>query len=197
MESITEWFSALDPMLRIFWGIAIFSSVIFFIQTVLSFMGIGDSDVDASVDSDVSGDASDDAGAIHLLSFRNIIYFLFGMGWAGVSLWHTITNRTILVIVSLLVGCLFVAIFIAIFRGMMKLQHNGAFDIDDALGKTVDVYLRIPPQRQGQGKVQVSFNGSIQELDAQTDSETMIPSGAKVQVVEVLHKKILVVEPLG
>ena len=192
-----DWFNLLDPTLRIFWGIAIFSSVIFVIQTVLSFMGMGDHDLDSGVDADAGADASDDAGAVHLLSFRNIIYFLFGMGWAGVSLWHTIENRILLVVVSLLVGCLFVAIFIAIFRAMMKLQHNGAFDINDAVGKTVDVYLRIPPQRQGQGKVQVSFNGSVQELDAQTDSETMIPSGAKVQVVEVLNKKILIVQPLG
>lgn len=194
MQALTDWYSTLDPTLRFFWGIAIFSSVVFVIQTVLSFLGMGDHDVDVSTDADVVGDATDDAGAMHLLSFRNIIYFLFGMGWAGVSLWHTIENRLLLVMVSLLVGCAFVAIFFVIFRGMMKLQHNGAFDIRDAVGKTVDVYLRIPAQRQGQGKVQVSFNGSVQELDAQTDSTTPIPSGSKVRVTEVLNNRVLLVE---
>ena len=48
--------------------------------------------------------------------------------------------------------------------------------IRDAVGKTVDVYLRIPANRKGQGKVQVSFHGSIQELHAQTDSDVPLPS---------------------
>lgn len=194
MQALSEWFNALEPTLRFFWGIAIFATVVFVIQTLLSFMGMGDHDVDVPSEADAATDATDDAGAMHLLSFRNIIYFLFGMGWAGVSLWHTIDSRPLLVFVTLLVGCAFVAIFLAIFRGMMRLQHNGAFDIRDAVGKTVDVYLRIPPQRRGQGKVQVSFNGSIQELDAQTDSPTPIASGSKVRVTEVLNNRVLLVE---
>lgn len=199
MNTLTAWYGSLDPTLRIFWGIAIFSSVIFLIQTILSLLGIGDHDVDGGADVDVSsdGDATDDADAMHLLSFRNIIYFLLGLGWTGVSLWHTIENRILLTAVGILVGCLFVATFITIFRQMMKLQHNGAFDINDAVGKTVDVYLRIPASRQGQGKVQVSFNGSIQELDAQTDHPERIPSGTKVQVLEVLNNRVLLVGPLG
>lgn len=76
---------------------------------------------------------------------------------------------------------------------MMKLQHNGAFDINDAVGKVCDVYLRIPAEGKGMGKVQVSFNGSIQELDARTDGE-MLPSGSKVRVLRVIDRKVLEVE---
>lgn len=191
-----DWYNNLPPTLRVYWGIAIFASVIFIIQTILSFIGIGDGDADAGVDVDTDAtDATDDAGAMHLLSFRNIVYFLFGLGWAGVSLWNTITSPILLAVVAILVGCLFVAIFLFIFRQMMKLQHNGAFDINDAVGKTVDVYLRIPASGQGLGKVQVSFNGSIQELDARTDAPTLIPSGSKVRVLEVENRSILLVEP--
>ena len=77
---------------------------------------------------------------------------------------------------------------------MMKLQSNGAFDINDAVGRVCDVYLRIPAGNQGMGKVQISFGGSVQELDARTAGE-MIPSGAKVRVVRVIDKKVLEVEP--
>lgn len=195
MHALSEWFVALDPTLRFYWGLAIFSTFIFVAQTVLSFLGMGDHDFDAPSDADVGSDATDDAGAMHLLSFRNVIYFLFGMSWAGVSLWHTIGNLAVLILVTLLVGCAFVAIFMVIFRSMLKLQHNGAFDIRDAVGKTVDVYLRIPANRKGQGKVQVSFHGSIQELDAQTDSDVPLPSGSKVRVKEVLDGRVLLVEP--
>lgn len=77
----------------------------------------------------------------------------------------------------------------------MKLESNGAFDINTAIGKTCDVYLRIPANRAGTGKVQISFSGSVQELDAVTDGE-MIPSGSKVTVVEILNNKILRVEKI-
>ena len=188
-----DWYNSLEPALKVYWGIAIFASVIFVIQTVMSFVGISDVDTDVDVDANVDG--LDDAGAMHLLSIRNIVYFLLGLGWAGVSLWGTIANRLVLASVAIVVGCLFVAIFLFLFRQMMKLQHNGAFDINDAVGKTVDVYLRIPASGQGIGKVQVSFNGSVQEIDARTDGDTLIPSGAKVRVIEVLNNRVLLVEP--
>ena len=198
MNSLTEWFNQLDPALRIYWGIAIFASIIVIIQTTMSFIGMGDidtGDADIDFDSDADGDSMDDAGAMHLVSIRNVFYFLLGFGWAGVSFWNTIPNAFLLGAIAALVGCLFVAIFIFLFRQMMKLQSNGVFDINDAVGKVCDVYLRIPAQNQGLGKVQISFNGSVQELNARTSGE-QIPSGAKVRVLRVIEKKVLEVEPV-
>lgn len=195
---MSDWYFSLDPTLRVYWGIAIFASTIFVIQTVMSFIGIGDMDTDVDVDVDVNmdgvpdGDAMDNANGMHLLSIRNIIYFMLGFGWTGISLWNTIENRILLAVVGVVVGCLFVALFITIFRQMLKLQSNGAFCINDAVGKTVDVYLRIPARREGMGKVQVSFNGSIQELDAMTDNEEQIPSGTKVKVLAVEGRVLIV-----
>lgn len=194
MNMLSSWFSELDPALRIYWGIAIFASVVFVIQTTMSFVGISDIDSgDADVDFSTDSDSMDDAGAMHLLSIRNIFYFLLGFGWTGVSLWNTIESRVLLIVVALLVGLGFVALFMFLFRQMMKLQSNGAFNINDAVGKVCDVYLRIPAAEQGMGKVQISFNGSVQELDARTQGE-QIPSGAKVRVLRVIDNKVLVVE---
>jgi len=194
MTILSDWFNQLDPSLRIYWGIAIFASIVVIIQMTMSFAGMGDIDSgDADVDFSTDTDSLDDAGSMHLLSIRNIFYFLLGFGWAGVSFWYTIPNTIILSATAVLVGCLFVGIFIFLFRQMMKLQSNGAFNINDAVGKVCDVYLRIPAQEQGLGKVQISFNGSVQELDARTKGES-IPSGAKVRVIRVIEKKVLEVE---
>lgn len=198
MDTLTTWFNCLDPTLKVYWGIAIFASIVFLIQTTMSFIGMGDVDsAGADMDMDFDGtpdtDALDNAGTMHLLSIRNVIYFLLGFGWTGISLWHNITNRILLLIVAILIGCLFVAIFIYLFRMMMKLQSNGAFRIEDSVGKVCDVYLRIPANGEGMGKVQISLNGSVQELDARTDG-SMIPSGTKVRVLRVTDKKVLEVE---
>ena len=196
MNFLSDWFIQLDPALRFYWGIAIFASIVVVIQMTMSFAGMGDIDSgDADVDFSTDADSLDDAGSMHLLSIRNIFYFLLGFGWAGVSLWSTVPNAILLCVVAVLVGCLFVAIFIFLFRQMMKLQSNGAFNINDAVGKACDVYLRIPGQNEGLGKVQISFNGSVQELDARTAGEP-IPSGAKVRVLRVIDKKVLEVEKI-
>lgn len=155
----------------------------------------GDADVDFDADTDADADSLDHAGAMHLLSIRNVFYFLLGFGWTGVSLWNTIPNRGLLCAIAALVGCVFVAIFLFLFNQMMKLQSNGAFDINDSTGRVCDVYLRIPANNQGLGKVQISFNGSVQELDARTSGE-QIPSGTKVRVIRVIDKKVLEVEPV-
>lgn len=199
MNVLSEWFNQLDPVLKTYWGIAIFASIVVLIQTILSFAGTGDvdtgdADVDFDADTDASADSMDHAGTMHLLSIRNVFYFLLGFGWTGISLWNTITNRIVLGIVAALVGCLFVAIFLFLFRQMMKLQSNGAFNIEDSVGRVCDVYLRIPANNQGLGKVQISFNGSVQELDARTAGD-QISSGAKVRVLRVIDKKVLEVEP--
>lgn len=200
MNVLSEWFNQLDPALKMYWGIAIFASIVVFIQTTMSFAGTGDidtGDVDASFDADTDADSDslDHAGTMHLLSIRNVFYFLLGFGWAGISLWNTIPDRVVLGVVAALVGCLFVALFLFMFRQMMKLQSNGAFDINESVGRVCDVYLRIPANNQGLGKVQISFNGSVQELDARTAGE-QISSGTKVRVLRVIDKKVLEVEPV-
>ena len=199
MNVLSEWFNQLDPVLKTYWGIAIFASIVVLIQTILSFAGTGDvdtgdADVDFDADTDASADSMDHAGTMHLLSIRNVFYFLLGFGWTGISLWNTIADRIVLGIVAALVGCLFVAIFLFLFRQMMKLQSNGAFNIEDSVGRVCDVYLRIPANNQGLGKVQISFNGSVQELDARTAGDQIL-SGAKVRVLRVIDKKVLEVEP--
>lgn len=198
MSVFSEWFNQLDPTLKVYWGIAIFASIVVFIQTTMSFVGMGDVDtgdvdVDFDADTDADADSLDHAGAMHLLSIRNVFYFLLGFGWTGVSLWNTIPNPALLCVAGVVVGCIFVAIFLFLFSQMMKLQSNGAFNINDAVGKVCDVYLRIPGQNQGLGKVQISFNGSVQELDARTAGD-QIPSGARVRVLRVIDKKVLEVE---
>ena len=196
MHTISHWFNALDPNMRMYWGIAIFASLVFLIQMVMTFVGIGDADgVDADFDlsADADGGTLDAGGSLQLFSVRNIVNFLLGVGWGGVCLSSSIDSRPLLAFAALLTGCVFVTLFAFIYKQMRKLEHNGTFRIEDSVGKVADVYLRIPARRSAEGKVQYSFQGSVQELPAITDGE-MIPSGAKVRVLQVVGDHTLLVE---
>ena len=52
---MTEWWTSLDLFMKILWGIAIATSLIFILETVLTFIGI---DHDGSLDMDTSADGS-------------------------------------------------------------------------------------------------------------------------------------------
>ena len=70
MDTILTWYNALDPLMRTYWGIAIFASTIFLIQMVMTFIGIGDADGgDADFDlGEGSGDTLDAGGPLQLFS---------------------------------------------------------------------------------------------------------------------------------
>ena len=200
MNTIITWFEGMEPSLRAYWTVALLSSLVFLIQMVLTLIGIGDTDSDVSFDGssdadlgDGSGDTMDTGGAIQLFTIRNMVNFLLGVGWGGVCFWNIIPNRVLLAVIAVLCGCLLVAAFLFMFHKLMKLESNGAFDIREAVGQVADVYIRIPAARGGQGKVQVSFGGSIQELPVMTDGEA-VPSGVKVRITGIIGDKVLLAE---
>ena len=213
---LSDWFASLDSTMQIFWACAIAASVVFVIQNALMLLGIGDmdADVDADVgtDFDIHGDMSDadaslaaghgghegtlgPAGIFSLLTLRNFINFFLGFGWGGISLANAIENRSLLVVAAVACGLLFVAIFVAMLRFILRLETNGAFSIHDCVGLTASVYLRIPARHQGAGKVQVSVNGSVHELDAFTDGD-FLPTGTRVKITQAIDSGSLLVEAL-
>ncbi|MBQ4228662.1 MAG: NfeD family protein [Bacteroidaceae bacterium] len=204
MTNFIDWFQALPPYMRAYWTIAIATSIIFLIQMTLTLIGLGDTDAGGDVGDfdagsaelgDGNGDTMDTGGAIQLFTIRNTVNFLLGVGWGGVCLSSVIENRFLLALAAILCGCIMVCAFIIMYRQLMKLEGNGSYRIEESVGQVCEVYLRIPGQRSGSGKVQISFHGSVQELPAQTEGDA-IPSGTKVRVEKVIDKAVLIVAPL-
>ena len=191
---MTDFLNSLEPLQKFFWIIACCASIVFIIQTIMTFIGLGtDADVDAGP-MDGAADFVEDGSLSGVFSFRNLINFLLGYGWAGVLFFDSIEKRWLLQVVAILVGLVFVLAFVLMFRQIMKLSHDGSFKMDEAVGLSADVYLRIPAVRSGRGKVQVSVKGSVHEIDAVTDSDKEIATGGQVKILEVLGDDLLLVE---
>ncbi|MCQ2057774.1 MAG: serine protease [Bacteroidaceae bacterium] len=191
-----EFFLSLEPLQKLFWSIACVATLIFLIQAILTFIGLGtDTDIDAGpADMDAPTDSMDAGGLHGVFSFRNLVNFLLGYGWAGVLLYDEIHKGWLLQLVAFAIGFMFVLAFVLMFRMLMKLSHDGSFKISDTLGRRAYVYLRIPASRQGRGIVQVSVNGSVHEIDAVTDKAEQIATGGYVTVKEALGEDLLLVE---
>ena len=193
MNNMVEWFGGLPVVDQIFWCCALVSSVFFLLQFVLTLIGMDSSDVDVDFD---GGDTLDLGGGLSLFSIRNLVNFFMGFGWAGISFRSVISNIPLLCAVSVVFGVLFVLMFFVVLKKTKRLEANGAFRITYCVGKTADVYLRIPGARAGAGKVQVSVNGAAHEIDALTDDPDMIPSGCKVYIKEVVNGSLLLVSKM-
>ena len=204
ITTFIDWFQALPPYMRAYWTIAIAASIVFCIQMTLTLLGLEDTDAGGDIgdlDSvgadlgDGNGDTMDTGGAIQLFTIRNMVNFLLGVGWGGVCLSGLMENRFLLALAAILCGCIMVAAFIIMYKQLMKLEGNGSYRIEESVGQVCEVYIRIPANRSGSGKVQISFHGSVQELPAQTEGEA-IPSGTKVRVTKVVDKAVLIVEQI-
>lgn len=190
---MTEFLNSLDPTHRFYVYIAIGASIIFIIQTIMTFIG---ADSDTGMDADFDGNLDAGDYPFQLFSLRNLINFLLGFGWAGASLYDVIDNNIILAIVAGLIGGLFILMFFLVMKSLMRLSEDNTFDLTKTVGRTGDVYLTIPPKRTGKGKVFISLNGSTRELDAISDSEEPLKNGSLIKVVAI-ESDLLIVESLS
>ena len=75
-----------------------------------------------------------------------------------------------------------------------EMETSGTADINNAIGETGEVYMRIPDN--GKGQVQVPLQGTLKTLDAMSANNEKIDTGTLIVVTKVLAG-VLVVKPLS
>lgn len=216
--SLFDWWDGLNLASQIFYCIAIPSTLVLLIQTILMFWGFDDS-ADGELEMDLPDggletdlpdgdigdgvfgdeeltDISDASGleSLHIFTMRGIIAFLVVFGWVGVVMQAADIMLGITIPVASV--CAF-AIMVAIaylFKAVMRLKSNGTADNRNAVGVAGKVYLTIPPSRSGEGKVNIMLQGAYVERNAVTDETESIPTGCEIIVVGTSGQTSLVVK---
>lgn len=186
------WWNELQLAQQIFALIAIPSTLVMLIQTVMLLIGIGDGG-----EGDVDGDEVFEGGGdgLVLFSVRGVVSTLTVMGWSAVALLETLAPAlAISISVVLGVGTLFGMAFLM--RAVAKLQTSGNIDVENAIGKIATVYIPIPESGKGSGKVTITLQEKYSEFTAITAGNEKLSTGALVRVVAVDGTGVLVVEPL-
>lgn len=201
--SLNSWWNeGNNEFQRVLFIIAAAATLIMIVQIILMLTGIGgddasfDSDLDSGSDvADLSNDEGVSATAgLRILSLRSALAFLAIGGWMTYTMsylmdWYWALLLGLAVGVAAAVGVAF------LLKSVMKLQSDGNIDLEKALGKIGDVYLTVPANRNGTGKVNVTVQDSLIEREAVTDLDQPIKTGQKVKVIGVVDGSILVVEP--
>lgn len=196
---ILEWWASLSVVLKVLWGITLVSSLIFSIQSIMTFVGAdAGSDIDGlDFDADLPEGVDMGHSGMNLYTFRNFVNFCLGFGWTSVLLYDSIESKFVLFLTAALVGLALVAAVMYMFKVLSSMQQSGNISLyKSAVGCHGSVYLYIPGNRSGEGKVQISINGSIREYNAVTDEEEL-PTGTPVEVVEVVDSRTVAVAKLN
>lgn len=200
---MAEWWSNIPQFERIFWYFAVPFTVLFTIQTILTFLGIlgsGDFDVDdgSSIGDNIGLDGDDGGileggGSFPIFTIRNFIIFFTVFGWTGIAATNSGLGNLVSIILAVLLGLAVMFIVAGLFYFMSRMTESGNISLKNAVNGYGEVYLTIPSKRSGTGKIHIKVQGALREIDAMTD-ESKIPTGATIKVVGVINESILLVE---
>ena len=182
---------------QVFWVVTIPATVVFLILLALTIFG-GDADTGVDVDSDVdSGLADGDSIPFQFISLKNIVAFFAVFGWSGIGFVNAGLAPWLVILLAVVCGLLMMLLMATLFYLMSRLSESGTLKMKNAVGKLGEVYLVIPANRGGMGKVQLNVQGSLRTLDAITDDMENIPTSSIIQVIDVIDEQILLVKKQG
>ncbi len=150
-------------------------------------------DVHTHTHADAGGaDARAGYGALRLFTLEGVIAFLTVFGWTSIIAYNSGMPGGLAVFVGSVFGALAMFGVAKLIQLTLRLANSGNISLRNALGLTARVYIPIPADGRGEGKVNLTLQERFVEVNAITEGEA-IPTGAFVRVVDV-RADVLVVE---
>ena len=178
--------------------IAVGASLFFILQSIFTFIGVGDNfEIDADFDADVDLDVDIADGlsmTMHLFTVRGVISFFMVFGWSGVVLTTSSELGGVgIFFISLGTGFIMLFLIALVYYFFDHISQKGNVDLRQAIGKQGSVYIPIPLRNEGIGKVQIILSESLKTLDA-IAKDKPISTGSQVKVVGIINEMLEVEE---
>lgn len=170
---------------------AALGGAVLLIQLVLGFFGMGDHGLehhDGHFGKEVLSEG------LNLLSVRALSAGVAFFGVGGLIGQATGFGLFLAFPLALIVGGGAAVATAMAMRAMLRLEDDGTVQIHGAVGATGTVYLAIPGERQGVGKVHLTLQNRLVELQAVT-SQHSLPTGSRVLVIDVVGPDTVDVVP--
>lgn len=185
------------------------------IQTLLLILGLGFGDADADVgghidcdaDCDIDGHidlhdgvepsdfSADDAAGVRIFTVRGLVAMFSIGGWLGIAAVDLGASDFLAILIAILSGIAALVLVAYVIKLLLGLQENGNLDPKNAIAHTGRVYITVPASRKGSGKVMLTLQERLVEMEAVTDYGEALKTDCMVQVVSVVDN-VLVVRPL-
>ncbi len=196
-------------MATLFTICAVIGVTVMVCQFALTLLGITDIDdfgvPDVHTDADVAAVDGHAHGAQHgpqhgpnwlfgVISFRTVVAALAFFGLAGLAARSAgLQPDWVPLLIALAAGWAAMYAVHWIMRTLFRMRSEGTARIEYSVGKVGAVYLRIPGNRSGTGKITLNLQNRTMEYLAVTGGEA-IPTGANIVVVGVVGPDTVEVE---
>lgn len=173
-----------SQVVKFFWFMAISGTIAYVVKLLIGFIG-GEFEMD-----DVQFENHD----FQYFSYQTLFMLVMAIGWMGVFTMESLSwDLFRSIAISVAFGICVASLEVYIFYKLRSLHEVHVQDPKNAIGKTGKVYLTIP--ENGMGEVQVSFDGSLKNMKAISETGESIKSFSDVKVIEV-RDNVLVVAKL-
>ena len=125
-----------------------------------------------------------------------VAFFAVG-GWAGLSALSLSGSAAAAIITAFIAGSLALLMVAWFFKWAASLNENGTLQMESAVGKVGEVYITVPPEMSGTGKVNVIIQGRMTEAEAMTDCDRPLKYGEPVEVVGMAVGNVFKVRPVS
>lgn len=191
------WWDGLSNFQQIIFIIAGSSTVILFIFLILLLLGLGDESFDGADVDDLDFDPFNDEplgafSGLKILSLRGTLAFLSIGGWVAFILEPELGIAWSLII-GIFSGFIASLLLAVAFKMSLRLESSGNIDYKNAIGKTAKVYLRVPKEKSGIGKVNLVLQERLVEIDAITDELEDLKVNEMVIIIGLEDERTLLV----
>lgn len=189
---------------------ALVGGTVFILQFVLAVVGSGVDDLDFGDDipHDVPHDvphgvpSHGDHGhgstwMFGVISFRTVVAALTFFGLAGLASLSADISAPLSLVISCAAGAGAMYGVHYLMQSLYRLRHDGTAQIHRTLGERGTVYVPIPANRSGLGKIQIRTQGRIMEYAAQTGDPQRLKTGTTVVVTSIVSPMTVEVEPFA
>lgn len=192
------WWDSMSTLEQVLFVLASSSTAIMIIFLVMlllgfdtdEFDGIGTPDID--IDS-INDDPFTGIAGLKILTLRNALAFLAIGSWTAFLLVNSL-GPWLGLLIGVVVGLIAAFLQALAFRATLKLESAGNLDYGNAIGKKGTVYLRVPKNRTGKGKVSILIQERLTEIDAVTDEDDDLMPKTSVEVVGLLDTATLIIK---
>jgi hypothetical protein len=199
------WWDNYTDLQQVLFIVAVAATLVMILMIVLmligfdnsDFDGIDDIDIDADFDLDsINDEPLSDIAGLKIFTIRGTLAFISIGSWVTVLFIDVFSQVWLAILVGVVAG--FIAAFLLAYalRQAMKLESSGNIVYKNAVGKNATVYLRVPKDKSGKGKVNLLLGGRYVELDAMTEDKEDLKVKQDVLVVGIYDQTILMVKKI-
>lgn len=190
-----EFLNSFTMFERVMFWMAVPSTVILVFQSVFTFIGMENYNNDLPEIGDSASPADYSMSHFPVLTIKNVIIFFSIFGWTGLAMKKAGAGDMVTIAVAIVAAIVVILLLTYMFYFINKLSEDNTLDVINAIGATGTVYLKIPAEMKGRGKVQAIFQGAQREIDAVTRGEEL-ETGTMIKITEIIEETLVVVEKI-